>query len=72
MKTVIITGTSRGLGASLAAHLIDTAPDLHLICVARHENRELEEVARRKKAKLNFLNADQFPNGEFVDIKELV
>ena len=58
MKTVIITGTSRGLGAALAEHLIETTPDLHLICVARNENRELEEMARQKNAKLNFLNAD--------------
>ena len=58
MKTVIITGASRGLGAALSKHLMEKLGSLHLISIARNANRDLKAIARQKRVKLDFIKAD--------------
>lgn len=50
MRYFIITGTSRGLGEAIAARLI--AKDASVFCIARHRNRNLDALARKRGAGL--------------------
>lgn len=45
MNYAIITGTSKGLGASIAANFL--ANEVNVIGIARHANKELEEIANQ-------------------------
>lgn len=47
---VIVTGSSRGLGAELAAQLL--APDVRMLAIARSPNPSLQEAAGRAGAQL--------------------
>jgi len=49
-KLFILTGTSRGLGAAMAAQLLPT--DATLLCIARHVNVALAAEAPRAPARL--------------------
>ena len=46
----ILTGASRGMGLSLAEHLL--APDHRLLCISRHSNAALSEMAAQKSCQL--------------------
>lgn len=56
MNYIIITGTSRGLGAAITNNLIK--PDNHLICVSRSNNFELVKKAENENAALDYFNFD--------------
>jgi len=56
MKLTIITGASRGLGAALAAALLE--PGQHLVCLARSSLAALAEKAGAKGCTLDVLRAD--------------
>jgi NAD(P)-dependent dehydrogenase (short-subunit alcohol dehydrogenase family) len=49
-KLYIVTGTSRGLGAAIAARLL--APDTVLLCISRHINAALADKAKATEAPL--------------------
>ena len=52
MEFVILTGTSRGLGAALAGRLL--SPSRHLVCIARSPNDALAARARTVGAALDY------------------
>src|SRR5436190_20459385 len=49
-KLYVLTGTSRGLGAAMAAQLLPM--EATLLCIARHVNVELASEAPRMPARL--------------------
>lgn len=55
-KCIIITGTSRGLGAAIAAKLLN--PDNMLFCISRQENIRLINHARPENCPLEYLKVD--------------
>ncbi|MFC6650851.1 (S)-benzoin forming benzil reductase [Paenibacillus rhizoplanae] len=56
MKHIIITGTSRGIGESLANQLID--PSHHLICISRTANQGLIERAKQLDCQMDYFHYD--------------
>ncbi|MGG3279237.1 (S)-benzoin forming benzil reductase [Paenibacillus solani] len=56
MKYFIITGTSRGIGESLAAQLMDE--NHHLLCISRSVNQGLVDQAKEKNATLDYISYD--------------
>jgi benzil reductase ((S)-benzoin forming) len=56
MEYVIITGASRGLGASLARTLLDTGRSV--FCIARSVNAELIAESEAKGTELHWIQAD--------------
>jgi len=56
MKYFIITGTSRGIGESLAAQLM--GENHYLICISRTVNQGLVDQAREKNYALNYFSYD--------------
>ncbi|WP_339256904.1 (S)-benzoin forming benzil reductase [Paenibacillus sp. FSL P2-0136] len=56
MKHIIITGTSRGIGESLANQFID--PSHHLICISRTANQGLMERAKQLDCQMDYFNYD--------------
>ncbi|OMG00917.1 (S)-benzoin forming benzil reductase [Paenibacillus sp. FSL R7-0337] len=56
MKHIIITGTSRGIGESLANQLIN--PAHHLICISRTANEGLLARAKELDCHLDYFNYD--------------
>ena len=55
-RVVIITGTSKGLGAAMAQHVLDA--DTTLFSVARGDNLSLAAIATERGASLHSLQAD--------------
>ncbi|MFC3683267.1 SDR family NAD(P)-dependent oxidoreductase [Hydrogenophaga luteola] len=53
---VILTGASRGLGLAMARQLV--APGRPLLCLSRHANAELSELAQARKATVLQWNVD--------------
>ncbi|KOP68066.1 short-chain dehydrogenase [Bacillus sp. FJAT-18019] len=56
MKYFIITGTSRGIGESLAARLM--GENHHLICISRTVNQGLMDQAKEKNCTLDYFSYD--------------
>ncbi|KNF10075.1 oxidoreductase [Gottschalkia purinilytica] len=56
MKYIIITGTSRGLGESLAKKSFKK--DNHIICISRKKNTSLIEEAKEKDINLDYFEYD--------------
>ena len=56
MKTIIITGASKGLGAALAERSL--AKGDHVILIARSSNPELKEKATQSETKVTFMPMD--------------
>lgn len=56
MKYAIITGTSKGLGASIARKFLDKG--IEVIGIARSENEELSQYASKLDADYHHLNCD--------------
>jgi len=56
MKYYIITGTSRGIGESLAKQLLDESH--HLICISRTINRNLVELAENENNAVTYFPFD--------------
>lgn len=56
MKHIIITGTSRGIGESLANQFID--PSHHLICISRTANQGLMERAKQLDCQMDYFHYD--------------
>lgn len=67
MKVFIITGTSRGLGNSIAKRLVDT--NHHILCISRRLDNELTIYTKDKKGKMDFL---QFDLSEVYKIENLM
>lgn len=57
MKYFIITGTSRGIGESLAKQLLEHE-DHHVISISRKNNLELSNLPKINKGKLSFFPFD--------------
>lgn len=56
MKYAIITGTSRGLGASIAKQLLEK--EIQIIGIARSENKELVDYSAEVSADYHHINCD--------------
>jgi len=56
MKFILITGTSRGIGAALAEQLLDETH--HIVSLSRTGNEELAEAARLRNCKLSYYPCD--------------
>ncbi|WP_407272839.1 (S)-benzoin forming benzil reductase [Radiobacillus sp. PE A8.2] len=56
MKTAVITGVSKGLGASIAKLLIEQG--ISVIGIARTENAELETLAERHQVSYRYIACD--------------
>ena len=56
MKHIIITGTSRGIGESLANQFID--PSHHMICISRTANQGLMDRAKELDCEMDYFNYD--------------
>lgn len=56
MKHIIITGTSRGIGESLANQFI--GPSHHLICISRTANQELMARAKELNCNMDYFSYD--------------
>ncbi|SFC79675.1 hypothetical protein/benzil reductase ((S)-benzoin forming) [Bacillus sp. OV322] len=56
MKTYIITGASKGLGAAIAEQCFNEGN--HCILISRTNNSELEQKARQKGTKITYIAAD--------------
>lgn len=56
MKHIIITGTSRGIGESLAYQLIDK--NHHLICISRTTNQRIIDRAKEMDCRIDYFNYD--------------
>ncbi|MEM7367138.1 MAG: SDR family NAD(P)-dependent oxidoreductase [Bacteroidota bacterium] len=52
MHVFVITGTSRGIGESLAKTLL--SPDHHLVCLSRGENPSLLELAKEQSCSIAY------------------
>ncbi|MED4462040.1 (S)-benzoin forming benzil reductase [Metabacillus fastidiosus] len=58
MKYFIITGTSRGIGASLAKKLLDE--NHHIFCISRSNNQELISISKERDNKLSYYQFDLY------------
>ena len=67
MNYIIITGTSKGLGESIAKNLIK--PNNHLFCISRSKNVELIEYARSQNILLDYFQHDL---NDIDDIENLI
>ncbi|MCM3550907.1 short chain dehydrogenase [Niallia circulans] len=56
MKHIIITGTSRGIGESLAIQLMDR--NHHLICISRTTNQRVIDQAKEMDCGIDYFNYD--------------
>ena len=56
MKYIIITGTSKGVGESIAKCLLNK--NNHLFCISRSLNKDLIAEAERKGVKLQYIQQD--------------
>lgn len=56
MKIIIITGTSKGIGESLANQLLDESH--HIFCISRTSNQRLIELAKKNNNKLSYYQFD--------------
>ncbi|MGD7008186.1 (S)-benzoin forming benzil reductase [Metabacillus sp. 84] len=70
MKTYIVTGTSRGLGAAMAEQLIH--PEHHIICISRKKNTELCRKAKEKHTALFEIEADLTVHAQIPAVMETV
>ncbi|MFY4777014.1 (S)-benzoin forming benzil reductase [Metabacillus sp. RGM 3146] len=68
MNVYIITGTSRGLGESIAEALLEE--NNHLICISRKANEKLENKAREKNAKFDYVEFDLMHTDEIEGLME--
>ncbi|WP_407406751.1 (S)-benzoin forming benzil reductase [Peribacillus sp.] len=66
MKTFIITGASRGLGASLAEHCLSDGN--HCILISRTPHPEMAEKAVMAGAKLSFIYMDLFDGSQLAPL----
>lgn len=57
MRYFIITGTSRGIGESLAKQLLDNENN-HVICISRKKNQDLINISKMQNSKLNYYSFD--------------
>ncbi|MGG3887535.1 (S)-benzoin forming benzil reductase [Metabacillus fastidiosus] len=58
MKYFIITGTSRGIGASLAKQLL--SENHHIFCISRSNNQELVNISKEINCKLSYYQFDLY------------
>ena len=56
MKAFIITGTSKGLGNSIARKLVDI--NNHIFCISRTKDESLISYAKEKQCQLKYLDFD--------------
>lgn len=56
MRLFILTGASRGIGASLAEQLLSTSHEVY--CLSRNENEALKKFARTRQLGLNYRTQD--------------
>jgi benzil reductase ((S)-benzoin forming) len=56
LKHIIITGTSRGIGESLAIQLMDR--NHHLICISRTTNQRVIDQAKEMECGIDYFNYD--------------
>ncbi|OPY72170.1 MAG: Benzil reductase ((S)-benzoin forming) [Syntrophorhabdus sp. PtaU1.Bin050] len=56
MKYYIVTGSSKGLGKSLATKLI--GDDSHVFCISRKKNKKLQETACKATASMDYFEFD--------------
>lgn len=56
MKYAIITGTSKGLGASIAEQMLQEG--IHVIGIARHQNKKLEQFAKQAGVSYQHMKCD--------------
>lgn len=56
MKYAIVTGVSRGLGASAAKYLLESG--IHLIGISRHKNEELHIIAGENDVEYEHISCD--------------
>lgn len=68
MKHIIITGTSRGIGESLAEQLIDK--NHHLICISRTTNQRIIDQAKKMDCCIDYFNCDLTNIGEIDQLLE--
>lgn len=68
MKHIIITGTSRGIGESLAEQLIDK--NHHLICISRTTNQRIIDQAKKMDCSIDYFNCDLTNIGEIDQLLE--
>ncbi|MWC29743.1 (S)-benzoin forming benzil reductase [Paenibacillus sp. MMS18-CY102] len=66
MKYFIITGTSRGIGESIAEQLI--APEHHLFCISREKNERL----LRQSSNISYLEFDLNQTGQIESLMEQI
>ncbi len=64
MKYFIVTGSSKGLGESLAKRLMSDGN--HVICISRNRNEKLQEMAQKKSVSTDYFefdlsNTDEIP-----------
>ncbi|KHF41302.1 (S)-benzoin forming benzil reductase [Halalkalibacter okhensis] len=57
MNYIMITGSSKGLGAAISTLLLDK-PDTTLLCIARTRNKDLEQFAEQKNVPYFFYPFD--------------
>lgn len=68
MKHILITGTSRGIGESLANQLIDK--NHHLICISRTTNQRIIDLAQERDCRIDYFNFDLTNIGEIDQLFE--
>jgi benzil reductase ((S)-benzoin forming) len=66
MKYAVITGASRGLGASVAKQLMEKG--IHVISVARNENKDLKKSADTEGYRYRHYNCDLSNIGEAENV----
>lgn len=66
MKYAIITGASRGLGASAAQHML--AEGIHVISVSRKENSSLKQAAEKAGAGYTHHSCDLSSDVQFQSV----
>lgn len=64
MRYAIVTGTSKGLGAAIARHLLEQG--IHVIGIARNRNKELIKVATERNVSYQHFTCD-LANGDQID-----
>ncbi|SFG42953.1 benzil reductase ((S)-benzoin forming) [Halobacillus alkaliphilus] len=70
MQYAIVTGTSRGLGESIAKQFIEK--NVHLISVSRNENQSLQKLADERKVSYTHISCDLSDPGQLEEGLEAI
>ncbi|WP_244445037.1 (S)-benzoin forming benzil reductase [Oceanobacillus jeddahense] len=71
MRYFIVTGTSKGIGASLAKQLLDIE-NSHVICISRQPNQELIDTSENKSSRLSYYSFDLSRTNEMDQLFEQI